>query len=101
MVVDGLRSSVVGLFLLATGAGLSAQQQRQPLAAGDVELIVELVRLEDTRTFDEHLLTKALHHMREIGCDPNAWLTGPVATSLFTRTPSTKSSGLLPSEKLA
>ncbi len=30
---------------------------------------------------------------REIGDEPNAWLTGPVAGSLLTRTPSTKMSG--------
>ena len=38
---------------------------------------------------------------REIGAEPNAWLSGPDETWLLTRTPSTKISGLLPSERLA
>src|SRR3954463_5367256 len=39
--------------------------------------------------------------MREIGDELNDWLWGPVAGSLFTRTPSTKSGGLLRGERLA
>jgi hypothetical protein len=51
------------LIALATAVSFAlagAKQQRRPLAATDVELIAELVRLEDTRTFDEQVLTKAL-----------------------------------------
>ena len=69
MVVEILESPVVGrrstVALIALAAAVSfavagAKQLRRPLAATDVELIAQLVRLEDTRTFDEQVLTKAL-----------------------------------------
>ncbi len=55
--------AVILVVALVMTAGLPAQSQkgqRRPLAAADVDAITQLVMLEDTRQFDEAVLTKLL-----------------------------------------
>jgi len=54
-----VRVTLVLSALLALGAGhLSAQQARPPLGDNEVTAIAELLKLEDTRRFDEPTLTR-------------------------------------------
>jgi hypothetical protein len=50
----------VAALSIAVSVGVSAQAPRRALAAADVDAIAQLLMLEDTRTFDEAALSRAL-----------------------------------------
>lgn len=56
-----VRASLLLAFVLVVSAVLTAAPQRRPdLQAADIDAIAELLRLEDTRTFDEATLARHL-----------------------------------------
>lgn len=56
-----VRASLLLAFVLVVSAVLTAAPQRRPdLQAADIDAIAELLKLEDTRTFDEAALTRHL-----------------------------------------
>ena len=56
--MPSIRIATVGCLLLVAALTAPAAQQRRPLASADIDNIATLLKLEDTRQFDEAALTK-------------------------------------------